>query len=54
MINELKNKTGGSGNQKQVINPDEVMDGTFENIILGMKSEPYRYNPWGCSNGKSS
>jgi hypothetical protein len=42
VINELKTKTGGNVNSKQIIKPDEVQDGTFENIILGMKSEPYR------------
>jgi len=35
--NELKSR-----NKKHMINPEEVKDGTFEQIILDIKSEPYR------------
>ncbi len=41
VINELKSR-----NQRNFIKPEpnEFQDGTFEDIILGMKSEPYRTN----------
>ena len=42
LINELK--TRNSRIIKFKPGPDEFKDGTFEDIILGMKSEPYR-NP---------
>lgn len=39
LINEFKARTTTSH-----IKPEEVKDGTLEDIILGMKSEPYRAN----------
>ena len=41
LINELKIKTGGPSSK---LKPDEVQDGTFETLLLGLKSEPYRTN----------
>ena len=34
LINEL--------NQRNIVSPQDIQDGQFENIILGIKSEPYR------------
>ena len=41
MINELKTR-----NTRNLFKPapNDIQDGTFEDIILGMKSEPYRAN----------
>ena len=36
LINELNQRN------KPTISPQDIQDGQFENIILGMKSEPYR------------
>jgi len=37
VINELKNS-------QHIVKTEEVQDGTLENIILGLKSNPYRTN----------
>ncbi|KAG8222413.1 hypothetical protein J437_LFUL004872 [Ladona fulva] len=50
VINELKSKTGqqigsGQGNrvhEKKLLQQDEVYNGALEDILLGLKSEPYR------------
>eukprot|EP00094_Tigriopus_californicus_P001997 TCALIF_01924-PB protein Name:"Similar to CG32138 Formin-like protein CG32138 (Drosophila melanogaster)" AED:0.27 eAED:0.27 QI:0/0.5/0.14/1/0.5/0.42/7/0/998 len=50
LINEFKNKTagsgggGGGGKSQSHIKPDEVKDGTLEDLIMSMKNEPYRAN----------
>ena len=41
VINELKTRTNRMFIKPE---PNEFQDGTFEDIILGMKSEPYRTN----------
>lgn len=47
LISEFKNSLSpthgsNSNNKKAHIKPDEVRDGTLEDLILSMKSEPYR------------
>ena len=45
LVNELKNSlspTHATSNKKAHIKPDEVRDGTLEDLILSMKNEPYR------------
>lgn len=49
LINEFKNKTSGSGGgrggkSQSHIKPDEVKDGTLDDLIMSMKNEPYRAN----------
>lgn len=41
VINELKNKTS-SVREKKLLHQDEVYNGALEDILLGLKSEPYR------------
>ena len=41
VINELKTRNNRFRSKPE---PNEFQDGTFEDIILGMKSEPYRTN----------
>lgn len=41
VINELKNKTN-SVREKKLLQQDEVYNGALEDILLGLKSEPYR------------
>ena len=41
MINELKNKVR-SVQEKKLLHQDEVYNGALEDILLGLKSEPYR------------
>lgn len=41
MINELKNKTR-LVNEKRLLKQDEVYNGALEDILLGLKNEPYR------------
>lgn len=48
LVNELKIK-----NNNVILHPQEIQDGTLENIILGMKSEPYRTNVSGEGMRKS-
>eukprot|EP00095_Tigriopus_kingsejongensis_P004806 snap_masked-scaffold182_size278544-processed-gene-1.8 protein:Tk04806 transcript:snap_masked-scaffold182_size278544-processed-gene-1.8-mRNA-1 annotation:"GL25292" len=43
LINEFKNKAVGT-KTKSHIKPDEVKDGTLEDLIMSMKTEPYRAN----------
>ncbi len=42
--NELEVKLRSQRHQQQSKKPQEVSDGTLEDIILGLKSEPYRAN----------
>ena len=47
LISEFKSTRAGgpqSGSQKSHRKAEEVKDGTLEDIILGLKSEPYRAN----------
>ena len=44
LINELKNKHNVVQSKTPHITPDEFKDGTLEDLILGLKSEPYRAN----------
>lgn len=41
VINELKNKTNAV-REKKLLQQDEVYNGALEDILLGLKSEPYR------------
>lgn len=41
MINELKNTTSAI-REKKLLHQDEVYNGALEDILLGLKSEPYR------------
>ncbi|KAH6939459.1 hypothetical protein HPB50_018492 [Hyalomma asiaticum] len=41
VINELKNKTR-MVNEKRLLKQDEVYNGALEDILLGLKNEPYR------------
>lgn len=41
VINELKNKTK-MVQEKKLLQQDEVYNGALEDILLGLKSEPYR------------
>lgn len=41
VINELKNKTR-LVNEKRLLKQDEVYNGALEDILLGLKNEPYR------------
>lgn len=41
MINELKSKTNAVA-EKKLMQQDEVYNGALEDILLGLKSEPYR------------
>lgn len=41
MINELKTKTSAVC-EKKLLQQDEVYNGALEDILLGLKSEPYR------------
>jgi len=41
VINELKSKTH-SVREKKLLQQDEVYNGALEDILLGLKSEPYR------------
>lgn len=41
MINELKSKTSAV-REKKLLHQDEVYNGALEDILLGLKSEPYR------------
>lgn len=43
VINELKAKAGGGGvHETKLLQQDEVYNGALEDILLGLKSEPYR------------
>jgi hypothetical protein len=41
VINELKNKTR-LVQEKKLLQQDEVYNGALEDILLGLRSEPYR------------
>lgn len=41
VINELKSKTNAV-REKKLLQQDEVYNGALEDILLGLKSEPYR------------
>lgn len=41
VINELKSKTN-SVREKKLLQQDEVYNGALEDILLGLKNEPYR------------
>merc|ERR1712110_582632 len=41
--NDLINELNQRNRPTQSISPQDIQDGQFENIILGMKSEPYRH-----------
>ncbi|XP_021712428.1 formin-like protein CG32138, partial [Aedes aegypti] len=41
VINELKTKTN-SVREKKLLQQDEVYNGALEDILLGLKNEPYR------------
>lgn len=41
VINELKSKTNAVA-EKKLLQQDEVYNGALEDILLGLKSEPYR------------
>lgn len=41
VINELKHKTRAV-QEKKLLQQDEVYNGALEDILLGLKSEPYR------------
>lgn len=41
MINELKNKTK-MVKEKKLLHQDDVYNGALEDILLGLKNEPYR------------
>lgn len=41
MINELKSKTR-LVEEKKLLHQDEVYNGALEDILLGLKNEPYR------------
>lgn len=41
VINELKSKTNAV-REKKLLPQDEVYNGALEDILLGLKSEPYR------------
>lgn len=41
MINELKTKNR-MVHEKKILQQDEVYNGALEDILLGLKSEPYR------------
>lgn len=41
VINELKSKTK-QVQEKKLLHQDEVYNGALEDILLGLKSEPYR------------
>lgn len=41
VINELKSKAN-SVREKKLLHQDEVYNGALEDILLGLKSEPYR------------
>lgn len=41
MINELKHKTK-MVHEKKLLQREEVYNGALEDILLGLKSEPYR------------